>query len=166
MGVITAVLWMAVVGLVSGHICMWEPHQRGPVDISYGGNPTCYHLYAPCGGKNNSIPPGPPVVSLKAGSPYAVEFQQNLNHWYAPKPGFMMAEIALSENGVFVPFGEIIPDFNAGDMVTQTNFTIKGIVPNYPCAACVLRVQYVSNNPGEGEGSNIFYQCADISIVQ
>jgi hypothetical protein len=39
----------------------------------------------------------------------------------------MMADIATSDSGTFVQFGETIPDFNAGDMVTQTNFTIKVI---------------------------------------
>jgi len=78
----------------------------------------------------------------------------------------MQASIALSEKDSFAQFGNIIPDFNAGDMVTQTNFTIKGVVPNMECASCVFRVQYFSNNFFEGATSNVFTQCADVAIVK
>ena len=38
------------------------------------------------------------------------------------------------------------------NMITQTNFSITGVVPNVACSpTCVLRVRYVSNNPLEDD---------------
>eukprot|EP01113_Clastostelium_recurvatum_P025599 TRINITY_DN3081_c0_g1_i1.p1 TRINITY_DN3081_c0_g1~~TRINITY_DN3081_c0_g1_i1.p1 ORF type:complete len:172 (+),score=39.69 TRINITY_DN3081_c0_g1_i1:64-579(+) len=145
------------------HVCMWSPMQRGgKVDISMPGADLCYMVKgAPCGG--SSI--GSSLTELKGNSVFMVEFQQNLNHWYPPNPGYMIADITTSANSsTFSPFGHVVPDYNARDMVTQTNFTISGTVPNVDCKGCVLRVRYVSNNPDEGKDSNIFYQCADVNI--
>jgi len=162
---VTSLFVILAISIVNAHICLVQPYQRGPrVDISVPANLDCYHTTGPCGNVNNSLPPGPVAAVLKAGSPYVVEFQQNLNHFYPNKPGFMVAEIATSDNGPYTQFGSLIPDFNAYDMVTQTNFSIKGIVPYFTCDRCVLRVRYVSNNPLEGANTNVFYECADIAI--
>lgn len=70
-------------------------------------------------------------------APYIVEFQQNLNHFWPAKPGHF--DVAFSTNFVgnltdkdfTIPFGEKLPDFDAHDMVTQTNFTIPVHIPDH-----------------------------------
>lgn len=84
----------------------------------------------------------------------------------------------------FIRIGVPVPDYNANNMVTQTNFTIqvcilhiylyidpiacqrskfrskKATLPSTPGRA-VIRVRYVSNNPDEAVKNNpqaIFYQ--------
>jgi len=160
---VVLLLYYRGVVVVDGHLCMWTPHQRGPLDISSPGNRACYGVNPPCG---TNYTAGPVTAKLTGGSTFEVEFQQNLNHWYPKNPGYMIAGIAPNDKGVFTKFGDIIMDYPANDMVTQTNFTIKGVVPNIDCKSCVLRVQYVSNNLGEGENTNVFSQCADILIVK
>ena len=48
--------------------------------------------------------------------------------------------------------------------ITQTNFTIKVVVPNVECDHCVVRMRYVSQNPTENDRGMTFYQCADVRI--
>jgi len=139
--------------------------QRGEMDVSTPGSESCYRKVGPCGGAPSGI-----VSVLQGGSRFTVHFQQNLNHFYVPNPGYLDASIAVGSNpaeGDFRPFGDsAISDFNAMNMITQTNFTITGTVPNIDCPACTFRVRYVSNNPLENDRGEIFYQCGDIRIQQ
>ena len=112
-----------------------------------------------------------------AGSTVTLHFQQNLNHWVNAEPGYFDAYISrnsiqnLTESDFSYKFGTI-SDYPAMDMVTQTNFTITGVMPSFTCNHCVLRLRYRSNNADEinnRHGANphaIFYQCADIMIVE
>eukprot|EP01121_Diplochlamys_sp_Union-15-3_P008786 TRINITY_DN2352_c0_g1_i1.p1 TRINITY_DN2352_c0_g1~~TRINITY_DN2352_c0_g1_i1.p1 ORF type:complete len:170 (-),score=21.40 TRINITY_DN2352_c0_g1_i1:30-539(-) len=161
------VLFVSFILVVSAHICVWEPRQRGTLSITTPGDDSCYRPFAECGKE----PAETPSKTLKGGQEYTIEFQQNLNHWYPKNAGWMDASISYKVDNVtdsdFLPIGDKIPDFNANNMVTQTNFTIKATIPRKPCDHCVLRVRYVSNNPDEavtGNPNAIFYQCADITI--
>eukprot|EP01112_Ceratiomyxa_fruticulosa_P010095 TRINITY_DN265_c0_g1_i7.p2 TRINITY_DN265_c0_g1~~TRINITY_DN265_c0_g1_i7.p2 ORF type:complete len:167 (+),score=44.94 TRINITY_DN265_c0_g1_i7:1054-1554(+) len=158
----TALVFISFLLAVHAHICVWEPRQRGELSIDFPGDPSCYMVDGPpCGGST----PGNPLTTLKGGSQYTIEFQQNLNHWYPNNPGVIVADITSSpSNNTWQSFGQALNDYPARDMVTQTNFTISGTVPNFNCVGCVLRVRYISNNPYEGSNSNVFYQCSDINI--
>ncbi|KYQ90758.1 hypothetical protein DLAC_09396 [Tieghemostelium lacteum] len=152
---------IVLVQIANAHLCIYDPPQRGnalPFPMGPGYN-DCYRPYPNCG----NMTAGKPVVTFTSGQPYAVVFQQNYNHWYEPNQGYM--DIAISYNGDNGPFKQLsqtIDDFNAWDMVTQTNFTINVNIPSQPCSSCVLRVRYISNNAGEPAPD--FYQCADIAI--
>eukprot|EP01133_Synstelium_polycarpum_P005673 gene5673-6552_t len=145
---------------IGSHLCLENPPQRGGFNVSGPGDSSCYKPFPPCG----NMAPGKPVMTLPAGQPFQIKFQQNYNHYYAPNPGFMDAAISYNgDNGTFKPVGDIIADYYALDMVSQTNFYFNIIVPTQTCTNCVLRVRYVSNNAGEGKYPD-FVQCSDISI--
>ncbi|GAM26416.1 hypothetical protein SAMD00019534_095910, partial [Acytostelium subglobosum LB1] len=150
-----------LVSMSLAHLCIFEPEQREPtfaVPIQPGDG-ACYRPYSNCG----NVTAGAPVAFYTAGSTAYVHFQQNYNHWYQPNQGFM--DVAISYNGDQGPFqvvSKTIPDYNAWDMVSQTNYTVSIQVPNQTCKGCVLRVRYISNNAGEPLPD--FYQCADIAI--
>jgi len=156
---------VVLLSVVDAHICMWYPQQRGALSIEEPGASPCYRKIGPCG----NVSAGPPQTSLIGGSVLTIAFQQNLNHYYFDKPGYLDASLARVPNPVeadFEPFGDVIPDFNSMNMITQTNFTITGVVPYIDCHSCVIRVRYVSNNPYEDDHGTIFYQCADVRIKQ
>lgn len=153
--------------LVDGHICMFSPLQRGSMVLDQPGDPSCSHKGpAPCGG----VAQGQTTTTLTAGSTFEVNFQQNLNHFYHQAPGHLLVQIAKGPNPVESDFsylfGQAIPDFNAMDEINYANMTITGTLPSTPCAQCVMRLTYGSNNPLENDTSTNFYQCADITLVQ
>jgi hypothetical protein len=167
------VVVLVLASIASAHICMWSPRQRGRLSITTPGDPSCYRPYPvdQCGNSPVELP----QTKYKGGSVATLHFQQNLNHWTNANPGHFDAFIStnsvqnLTETDFTYKFGSI-SDYPAMDMVTQTNFTITGTIPNILCPHCVLRLRYVSNNPDEvnnRHGNNphaTFYQCADISI--
>ena len=108
------------------------------------------------------------MTQLAGGSNYDIHFQQNLNHFFKEDPGHLVADFATTSDPVesdFTPLGEPIADYNALNMITQTNFTMSVVVPNVDCEHCVVRLRYVSNNPTEDHGGGmIFYQCADVAV--
>jgi len=113
-----------------------------------------------------------PTHQYLAGSYAHILFQQNLNHWTPPKQGFM--ELAMSKDASPSAPDDwrvlaTVPDWPGYEMVRQTNFTMGVLVPEKPCAHCILRMRYVSYNKLEIDPPNntdaIFYNCADIEIV-
>jgi hypothetical protein len=129
------------------------------------GDHPCYLKDGPCG----AVPSGEPMANLVGGSEFTIKFQQNLNHFYHENPGSLVADFAVGpdpEEGDFSPLGQPIPDYNAMNMITQTNFTVSVTVPNVDCPHCVLRMRYLSNNPKEDDRGTTFYQCADVSVAK
>ena len=49
--------------------------------------------------------------------------------------------------------------------ITQTNFTMRIVVPSQAVDHGVLRLRYVSQNPTENDRGTTFYQCADVKVV-
>jgi hypothetical protein len=85
-------------------------------------------------------------------------------------PGSLVVDYALNSDpseSDFIEFDELEPiiDYNAMNEITQTNFTVKITVPDTDADAAVIRVRYVSNNPGENDKGETFYQCSDVSIT-
>ncbi|KAF2071243.1 hypothetical protein CYY_007445 [Polysphondylium violaceum] len=155
-------VFLLLVGIAYSHLCLFSPQQRGsgPPLITGPGSDDCFNPVRQsnaCGSKNA----GAVVATLGVNSYYSVHFQQNFNHWMKSNPGFM--DISLSYDGQTFKQLEVIPDFNAFDMWTQTNFTIPILVPSTPCDSCVIRVRYVPNNPLEPPMG--FVQCADVQIA-
>lgn len=165
---VTAAAMTLLACLASAHICFISPVQRGPVSIAWPGESACYRRTPYCSG----IAVGPPLTKYVAGSQAQIAFQQNLNHFYPPKPGFL--DIALSYNVLnpseqdFELLGRVA-DSAAYDMVWQTNFSVSVTFPPQPCDHCILRLRYVLYNPLEVDPTNntdaIFYNCADIALV-
>jgi hypothetical protein len=168
--VLLVVVSAAILQAVLAHVCILDPPQRGPMSISSPGDHNCYRPYGECGNQ----PSESPKVTWIAGSKQRILFQQALNHWYPQRPGWLDAGLSFNKfdnltSTDFAPWGNVIPDFNANTMITQTNFTIEATVPQVTCDHCVLRVRYVSNNPDEAVKNNpnaIFYQCVDVKIIK
>ena len=116
------------------------------------------------------MPSGAPLATLTGGSQFNVLLQQNLNHFYRDDPGSIIADFAQLADPTEEDFAALegdsqVADWNAMNMITQTNFTLTVTVPNVDCEHCVLRVRYVSQNPTEDHGgSPTFHQCADITV--
>lgn len=93
-----------------------------------------------------------------------------VDHLQKENPGSIVVDFANVPDPVesdFTQLGNPITDWNAMNMITQTNFTIPVKVPNVDCDHCVLRVRYVSQNPTEDHGgSPTFHQCADVKVVK
>lgn len=149
---------------VMSHICVWQPMQRGDFSIATPASHDCYRKVGPCGGEDA----GTTITNLQGGSSYEVQFQQNLNHYSTDDPGSLVVDYALNSNPSEEDFISLdtddITDYNAMNMITQTNFTYVITVPNTDADAAVLRVRYISNNPEENDRGEIFYQCSDITI--
>lgn len=144
-------------GTSSGHICIIDPQQRGPLDISKPGSHVCAKHDGPCGG----MTPQTPKVNYVGGSTVFVRFQQNLNHYDIGFPGYIDISIATSDD-VKAAFHieATIGDKYEYSQAHQHNYSIPINVPNIQCDHCVLRMRYITHKPGD----MFFYQCADISI--
>jgi hypothetical protein len=151
--VMEAYLALALLATSSlGHICIIEPRQRGTFSISEPGDPSCYRRTPDCGG----VAAGPISGVFVEGQVATIKFQQNLNHWHTPKPGFLDLTIGST-------LLARIPDYAANDMIAQTNFSLKVLIPEgAACDSCVLKARYVSYNPLEVDPANntdaIFYK--------
>ncbi|XP_072016886.1 uncharacterized protein [Amphiura filiformis] len=146
-----------MVTLSSGHICIIHPHQRGDMDISQPGSPTCAKHQGPCGG----MPPETPKVDFVGGSTVFIRFQQNVNHYDIGFPGYMDISIATSDDEKAVFNTQItIGDRYEFAQAHQQNYSVPINIPHIQCDRCVLRLRYITHKPGNA----YFYQCADIRI--
>ena len=91
------------------HFCLLSPRQRGGLSIAHAGEDACYRRTPYCGG----VSPSQPSASFEAGARVPITFQQNLNHWYQPDPGFMDVSIASGRDPDNEAFSVLasIPDF-------------------------------------------------------
>ena len=140
----------------AAHICLFHPAQRGLLVLDNPGEPACFRPKGPCGQPAASSHPPTQMLGV-AGSSYTVHFQQALNHFNVTAPGVLRVQIALtggaapteSDFAQGAQFGQMIPDFNAMDMMKLTNLTVTGTLPQQSCQQCVMRVTYQSNNDME-----------------
>lgn len=127
-------LSLLLVPLACAHICILQPRQRGPLNVSDPGDDSCFRRTPYCGG----IAPGAVTATYRAGDEIEIVFQQNLNHWSQDQPGYFDVAISYdaltTANATFKPLGEPIPDFPAMDMVTQTNFSLWVKLPTKECS--------------------------------
>jgi len=162
----TAALLSSAALYANAHLCVWEPPQRGGAIMpETPGYHPCYLKDGPCG----EMPSGEPAANLIGGSEFVIKFQQNLNHFYDKNPGSLVADFAVGPDPSeedFSPLGQPIPDYNAMNMITQTNFTVSVTVPNVDCPHCVVRMRYISNNPKEDDRGTVFHQCSDVSVAK
>jgi hypothetical protein len=151
----------------SAHICLVAPPQRGALNVSTPGDPSCYRRTDYCGG----VPPGAPRVTYVAGETVTITLAQNLNHFYPARPGFLDVAIASTPSPTAADFVTLAAwtDAPAFDMVDQTMFSVAVTLPAGASAHSVLRARYVSNNPLEVDPPSntdaVFWTCADIAIV-
>jgi hypothetical protein len=149
-----------------GHLCLWQPMQRGNFSINPPGSHDCYRKFGPCGGFNSST--SKDRIRMKAGTMYTVLFQQHLNHYYPPNPGKLDVSFAVGLDPPEENFRVLasFDDYNPMNHNTQTNFSIRIQLPNEECEYCVLRVRYLTNNPDEEDHGTTFYQCSDIQLTR
>ncbi|EFA76806.1 hypothetical protein PPL_09558 [Heterostelium album PN500] len=155
-----SLLLIVTIAKINGHLCILDPPQRGAKLPSplYAGDNNCYKIASNCGG----VAAGSPVASYRAGSYQTITFQQNYNHWFPSNIGYMDVAISYAgDNGQYQTLYSM-QDFNAWDMVSQTNLSVPVTFPKTKCTSCVLRVRYISNNSGEPNPD--FYQCSDITL--
>jgi hypothetical protein len=154
---------------ILAHICLLYPPQRGALNVSTPGDPSCYRRTPFCG----TIPLSPPTTTFITGELVTLSLQQNLNHFYPQRPGFIDVAIAAAvpdpQDNDWVTLS-VVRDAPAFDMVFQTTMSLTVSLPLQPSAHSILRVRYVSYNPLEIDPANntdaIFYNCADIAIIE
>ncbi|XP_046346789.2 uncharacterized protein LOC124127434 [Haliotis rufescens] len=154
---VTAALLLSVITGSLGHICIVFPHQRGPLDISTSGNPSCFRHGAPCGGQNAEDP----KVTLAAGGTAFIKWQQNYNHYSVGYSGYMDVAIAPLSSSDFQLLA-VVSDKYVYAQDHQRNYTVVVSVPDMECDHCVIRVRYNAHKPGE----NTFYQCTDVRVTK
>ena len=160
------ILTLLSVSSIFGHLCLWQPMQRGNFSLTPPGSHDCYRKMAPCGGFNSSTSKG--RTTLEAGTVFTVRFQQHLNHYYPPNPGKLDISFAVGLDPVEENFRMLLSfdDYNPMNHNTQTNFSIPVQLPSAYCDYCVLRVRYLTNNPDEEDQGRIFHQCSDIRLTK
>ncbi|KAG2381558.1 hypothetical protein C9374_005942 [Naegleria lovaniensis] len=138
-------MMMTLTSHVHSHLCVFNPKQRGALNISDYGDPTCFKFAGPCG------------------SSYAIDLQQNLNHYSIGHPGFLDVSIGAGENPTPEQFQvlSLLTDYYPVRQWTRTNFSIpftleaQGSVGRH-----VIRVRYHPNKPTEP----VFHQCIDVVV--
>jgi hypothetical protein len=163
-------MFILVLQAVAAHICIMHPRQRGAnFSIAIPGSGDCFRRAAECGG----MPAEHPKVTWRAGELENVQFQQNLNHFWAgnKRQGFL--DVAISYNysnpgaNDFTTLATTL-DFPAHEMLMQSNFSLFVRVPDTTTSHAVIRARYVSLNPDETFPNNTdstFYNCADVEII-
>jgi hypothetical protein len=152
---------------VSSHICILYPPQRGTLNTTTPGDSSCYRRLPYCG----SIPLSTPATTFVTNEVITMKLQQNLNHFFPSKPGFIDVAITsiLEPTESDWTILTQIQDAPTFDMVVQTTLSLQVTLPSIPSTHSLLRVRYISYNPLEIDPANntdaIFYNCADIAIV-
>uniref|UniRef100_A0A7S1QAY0 Uncharacterized protein n=1 Tax=Neobodo designis TaxID=312471 RepID=A0A7S1QAY0_NEODS len=159
----TAVTLLLAAAAVQAHICLTYPRQRGPAPRLFPGDPACFNRVGSCG----SLPKGPATAKFVVGTLATLTFQQNLNHWYPPNPGFFDLAVSYDNEATWAQIGETVSDYPANNMNTQTDFTVPVKFPQ--AGHAIVRARYVSHNVNEIDPSNnteaIFYSCADVEVT-
>jgi len=147
------ILVLAFVSVVSCHVCLIFPQQRGGFgDINKPASSSCFKIVGPCG---DNVP-ADPEIEFFAGHSYNITFQKNLNHWNSTDPGYFSVSYGHGIN----------PHFSTLAKVTDTNtppltlYTTQITLPKIDDDHGIIRVQYISNSVGVP----IFYQCADVKL--
>eukprot|EP00008_Paramoeba_atlantica_P010219 CAMPEP_0201491456 /NCGR_PEP_ID=MMETSP0151_2-20130828/29867_1 /ASSEMBLY_ACC=CAM_ASM_000257 /TAXON_ID=200890 /ORGANISM="Paramoeba atlantica, Strain 621/1 / CCAP 1560/9" /LENGTH=291 /DNA_ID=CAMNT_0047877817 /DNA_START=67 /DNA_END=939 /DNA_ORIENTATION=+ len=159
-------LFLMASPLLEGHICLISPRQRGDFNISLPGSRSCYRRTYYCGGETEGV-----RTPYFAGQEAAVHMQQNLNHFWFQKPGYLELLFSSVPNPAETDWVslDMWDDWPANDMISQVNFTRIVTFPNVPCDECILGARYVSFNQDEISPKNntdaIFYNCANIQLV-
>ena len=157
----------ALLGAARAHLCFLFPSQRGAVNVTTPGDPSCYRRRDYCGG----VAPGAPLTTFAAGETVTVLLQQNLNHFFPARPGFVDVAIAAGADPNPADFVSLatLADAPAFDMVAQTVLEVRVTLPAAASAHSVLRARYVSFNPLEIDpptnADAVFFNCADIAIT-
>ena len=116
-----------------GHVCLLEPHQRGPMSVATPADPSCFRRVSDCGG----FPAGPPAASYKVNEPVKVLFQQNLNHWSQARHGHMDLAVSYDKQSTWEVL-QTIDDYPYNDMVAQTNFSLRVTFSQVSASVCAM----------------------------
>eukprot|EP00117_Sycon_ciliatum_P049155 scpid45153/ scgid34896/ len=138
------------------HLCLLEPKQRGPLDVSEPGSHTCFRHGEQCGGEAA----GAVAAHFTVGQTVFIKWQQNFNHYEVGHPGYMDIAIATSENSTDFTFLAGFGDINWHQQSHQQNYTVPVVMPDIECEHCVIRARYLAHKPGE----TVFYQCSDVTV--
>eukprot|EP01096_Ripella_sp_DP13-Kostka_P001095 TRINITY_DN11324_c0_g1_i1.p2 TRINITY_DN11324_c0_g1~~TRINITY_DN11324_c0_g1_i1.p2 ORF type:complete len:175 (-),score=53.14 TRINITY_DN11324_c0_g1_i1:90-560(-) len=143
---------LALASLTHAHMCLFSPVQRGTMNnVNTPASPDCGLTTGPCGSRGAQNP----LIAVQSGGNLTVVFQKNLNHYYAPAPGFFNVTLAVTPSSAPIRLASI-PDTNTASLYV---YTVSVTLPLVLSSHAVLGVQYDTNSePG------IFYQCTDISI--
>lgn len=156
----------AIIAAATAHVCLVKPPQRGPMNTSRPGDPTCARTQWPCGGQPRPQPPYPIHYINQYYSGISVQFQQNANHYEVGWPGYLQLAYTTNPDPKSDDDFELIDlqvDTNYHQQLHQQNFNVNWMLPaNFTeCNPCTLQVRYVSHKPG----LETFYQCTDIHIA-
>jgi hypothetical protein len=148
---IVAVLLLALIASVNGHMWLRNPVSRGGID-SIGGTS------APCSGLNT----GGTVTTYEVGQ--QVNFQFRVNQ-HGPNPfDFKLLDannqpITLTATTGTLPTG--IPNTVTAGPDGFNGVNVPVTIPNYPCQNCAIQL----SGMGQPGGSGTWYQCASVKIV-
>lgn len=158
---------MTVTSVASAHITLTSPPARHPAsDLKYG----------PCGVESGDARSTDPtkITTFTAGETITVIWTEVIDH----DPSHY--RIAFSREGdtfadplgfddvetVYPELLDGIPDADAG---SGHEYSVEITLPNEPCDRCSLQlIQVMHDKPpwGPGGGDDIYYQCADIILLE
>lgn len=154
--VLLAIVLMWPLPLVA-HIQMLQPKPR-----------TLLQKIKPCGA--TTVPKGTPVATYTAGETIVVSWKETVPH-----PGHYRISLdPEGENDLLDP-----PNFTAlytnptvlldgiADKTGTTTYSVSVTLPEFECANCTLQlIQVMTDKPPYGDGNDIYYQCADITVLK
>jgi len=146
--------FLAILSIALGHMCLYNPTQRGSLYAPTAGSNDCALVDGPCGKRDAA----PPKVLAQAGSNFTFVFQKNLDHFYSSNPGNFTISWAPTLDGAFKTIGTISDD----KQPSLTFYTFTFTLPTTVSRHGVMQVVYYTNNPN---APSAFYQCADFAIV-
>lgn len=151
-GAVVAVTCLTVPAFA--HIQLDEPTQREGAQKA-----------GPCGAANSTR--GSDITALTGGSSFTVKWRETINH-----PSHYRISIDLDgQDGFEDPASQ--DDFFTNDLVLADNIADGGTpyettitIPNMDCDNCTLQlIQVMYDKPPYGDGNDMYYQCADITIT-
>lgn len=152
--VFVGLLWASP---LAAHIQMLQPKPR-----------TVLQKIKPCGA--TTVPKGTPTATYLSGETIMVSWKETVPH-----PGHYRISLDPDgENDLIDP-----PNFTAlytnptvlldgiADKTGTTTYSVMVTLPDIECANCTLQlIQVMTDKPPYGDGNDIYYQCADITITK
>lgn len=155
-----------IFGFVLGGLSLIASPSFAHIQLDYPPARTTSQKSSPCGAAGSVR--GESITRLQAGETLIVRWRETINH-----PGHY--RISFDDDGQDFVEPASFTDFYTDGSVLHDDiadksggeYTFEMTVPNVSCTNCTLQVvQVMTDKAPYGDGNDLYYQCADIEIVQ